>query len=168
MLHITRELTLISSLALFTPYVHNLSVTRGNMTSSARLYHCARCHRQAIICSRCDRGQIYCNRGCAQQARTLRQRLANAKYRNSPKGQRANALRQRRFRERARMRITKKVTHQGSQPSAPNDLIPRIPQEGHYGTRKTRDPQHFDMVCHFCLHRCHPFLRPGFFKRRGT
>jgi hypothetical protein len=39
------------------------------MDTDARLFNCARCHRQVVICSRCDRGNLYCGSQCAQSAR---------------------------------------------------------------------------------------------------
>lgn len=119
---------------------------------SARLYQCVKCYKQVIICSHCDRGNIYCNKGCAQLSRVERQRIANKKYRQSLKGKRAAALRQRRFRERhgrKKSRLDKKVTHQGSRHRPTNALIT---------SSETKDSHH-TVVCHFCLQICRSFLR---------
>ncbi len=89
------------------------------MEKSARLFNCARCHRQVVICSDCDRGNMYCGSGCAQLTRSESVRSAGRRYQNSSRGRFSHAARQRRYRQRQKQ----KVTHQGSPPQAPNDLL---------------------------------------------
>jgi hypothetical protein len=85
---------------------------------SARLFLCAGCRMQVLICSCCDRGQIYCAEGCAQRVRRRSQQCAGQRYQNSPAGRRRHAARQGRYRAR-----DKKVTHHGSPPPRPDDLL---------------------------------------------
>ena len=89
------------------------------MCVSARLYHCARCHCQVTICRYCDRGNIYCGGDCAKEARKDSLHRSSVSYQSSRRGQAANARRQKDFRQRQR----EKVTHQGSTPDTPGDLL---------------------------------------------
>jgi hypothetical protein len=86
--------------------------------ASARLFMCAECHAQALICSCCDRGQIYCAGDCAARARRRTRRDAGRRYQTSRRGRLAHAERTRRYRVRC-----KNVTHHGSPPSPPDDLL---------------------------------------------
>jgi hypothetical protein len=70
---------------------------------TARRYHCARCHQPVVICRRCDRGNIYCFDGCAQAAQKERCKRNAKRYRDSTKGRRSTAARQRRNRLRQAM-----------------------------------------------------------------
>lgn len=131
------------------------------MDPSARLYHCARCHRQVILCRRCDRGQVYCAAECARQARRDSLRRAGASYRETWPGRLNNALRQRRFRARQQ-----KVTHQGSVPLAtpavldtPRQLPDRVWSRSQAGPAET-------LNCHRCGCICSPFLRRDFLRSR--
>ncbi len=131
------------------------------MDASARLYNCARCHRQVVICSHCDRGQRYCAGGCAPAARAESIRAAGQRYQNSRRGRHCHAERQRRYRRRQ----SEKVTHQGS-PMAEGDVslperppgMSSTPGIGIISAVKT-------MICHFCARLCSVFVRQGF-KRR--
>ncbi len=86
--------------------------------ASARLFMCAECHAQALICSCCDRGQIYCAGDCAARARRRTRRDAGRRYQTSRRGRLAHAEPTRRYRVRC-----KNVTHHGSPPSPPDDLL---------------------------------------------
>ena len=86
--------------------------------ASARLFMCAECRAQALICSCCDRGQIYCAGDCAARARRRTRRDAGRRYQTSRRGRLAHAERSRRYRVRC-----KNVTHHGSPPSPPDDLL---------------------------------------------
>jgi hypothetical protein len=85
---------------------------------SARLFLCAGCRIQVLICSCCDRGQIYCAEGCAQRVRRRAVKCSGQRYQNTPAGRRRHAARQARYRAR-----DKKVTHHGSPPLRPGDLL---------------------------------------------
>ena len=131
--------------------------------SSARLFICAGCRAQSLICSCCDRGQIYCAGGCGQLARRRSQRAAGARYQTSRHGRRAHAERARRYRARR-----EKVTHHGSPPSPPDDLVPPgslMIASGvtNSGERLRRPASH----CHWCGRRCPDLVRQGFLRRRG-
>ncbi len=90
----------------------------GADATPARFFLCARCRAQVLICSCCDRGQIYCAGGCAGLARREGQRAAGRRYQTSHRGRVAHALRARSYRARQ-----KNVTHQGSPPQPPDDLV---------------------------------------------
>lgn len=74
-----------------------------------RLYNCERCGVQVRICARCDHGQIYCAGECARVRRRESLRRAGMRYQRSRRGAHRHAVRQRRWRECHRQ----KVTHQG-------------------------------------------------------
>lgn len=131
------------------------------MDPSARLYHCARCHRQVILCRRCDRGQVYCATDCARQARRDSLRRAGARYRATWSGRLNNALRQSRFRARQQ-----KVTHQGSVLVATAAVL--------VASRLLSDPVRSlslagpaeTLHCHRCGGICSPLLRRDFLRSR--
>src|SRR5271169_3492525 len=58
-------------------------------------------------------------RGCARRARHRTRRAAGRRYQTSRRGRLRHALRARRYRARR-----KNVTHQGSPPAPPDDLLP--------------------------------------------
>jgi len=126
----------------------------------ARFFLCARCRASVLICSHCDRGQIYCAGSCAQRARSQAQRAAGRRYQASRRGRIAHALRARRYRRRQ-----KNVTHQGSLPLPPDDLLPEglaaaseLPSPGGFAKPAQR--------CHRCGCRCPDFVRQDFLRRR--
>ena len=128
------------------------------MTSSARLFNCARCHALTIVCRACDRGQRYCPSTCRVQARLDSQRRATRQYQRTRRGRHANAERQRRYRERQR----KKVTHQGS-------VAPSLPAVLPGRANKVADSSpvvvqvlYPALYCQFCLRTCSSFLRRDF------
>ena len=130
------------------------------MTSSARLFNCARCHALTIICRACDRGHRYCSSNCGAQARRDSQNRSTAQYQKTRRGQHANAQRQRRYRERQR----KKVTHQGSVDIALPAVLPAR-------TKKVADVscavvlvKYPALHCHFCLKAYNGFLRRDFLR----
>lgn len=146
---------------------------------SARLYHCARCHRQVILGRGCDRGNVYCLEGCAREARCETLRLASRRYRCTRQGRQCNADRQRRHRERRRLGLAgeplgeagaEEVTHQGSVSASPAALLggPSIAV-----ARWTAPLTDARVHCQRCRRECLPFLRPGFLRppergRRGV
>ena len=128
------------------------------MSSSARLFNCARCHALTIVCRSCDRGQRYCPSTCRAQARLDSQRRAAREYQKTRRGRHANAQRQRRYRERQR----NKVTHQGSVGiAAPAVLTNRANKVSEAGSVPglVKYPA---LLCHFCLKRYNAFLRRDF------
>lgn len=142
------------------------------MCVSARLYHCARCHRQVTICRYCDRGNIYCGGVCANEARKESLRRSSASYQSSRRGRAANARRQTRFRQRQR----EKVTHHGSTPDTLDDLLLATPDRHPTCHAVEKVPFGAGIYCHFCHRACDPFLRNRFLrpltryrhKNRGT
>lgn len=129
------------------------------MENTARLYHCARCHRQVVICRHCDRGNIYCAQGCAEAARKEGLRAAGRRYQRSRQGRLRHAERQRRYRARRQ-----KVTHQGSLSSSPDDPLVTGPERP-TGDRPTGPGLANDLCCHFCRRECGLFLRHDFLHR---
>ena len=126
------------------------------MCRSSRLYQCQRCHKQVIICTYCDRGNRYCPLGCAKQARVDSLKRASQKYQQTRSGQRNNAERQRRFRERRR----EKVTHQGSAQPAPGAVLPAVRQM--LESRLQLRPEPGELRCHVCGRLCSAHLRQDF------
>lgn len=125
------------------------------MEPPGRHYLCARCRTAVLICSRCDRGQRYCAGGCAKLARTACVKAAGQRYQTSFRGRLTHAARQCRYRARQT-----KVTHQGSPPQAPDDLLPAIPTL--YVQITSPLPWH----CHFCGQLLAQFVRNDFLRRR--
>ena len=129
---------------------------------SGRFLSCVRCGVHSLICRYCDRGQIYFAGDCAQEARRSAQRAASRRYQASRRGRFAHASRARRY--RARQKI---VTHHGSPPRPPDDLVPA-------GSAAVADDQSFaDSVpqrlvwrCQWCGRRCTEFVRREFLRRR--
>ena len=131
------------------------------MHSSARLFNCARCRRQAVICRHCDRGNQYCDSLCARTARSEAQRLAGRRYQLGRQGRFAHASRQQRY----RLRQQQKVTHQGSTPIACDDLL--ICSTGRSPSASPHRPanEQSQIICHFCHRRAVKFLRLDFLRR---
>jgi len=117
------------------------------MKRTARLYNCVSCHCQVTICSICDRGNIYCAK-CAHVARKESMRAAGKRYQNTRRGKMMHAVRQRRYRERKKQ----KVTHQGSHEDTNNS------NSSSQGTTAV-------YRCHFCKKRVSTALRSGFLRR---
>ena len=129
-------------------------------SSSARLFQCACCHVQLKICSCCDRGHVYCTE-CADHRRRDARRDASKRYQASLKGRLRHAARQRRYRERTRLR-KEKVTHQGCG-EADNVLA----SKNRSVTAKSITSASFIIkrattVCDYCAQPCSPFLRREF------
>ncbi len=127
----------------------------------ARFFLCARCHEQVLICSCCDRGQIYCASGCAREARRHAQRAAGRRYQTSRRGRIAHALRARRYRHRQ-----KNVTHQGSPPAPPDDLLSENSAAANEPPSAGDFPRRPPWRCHWCGCRCPDFVRQDFLRRR--
>lgn len=137
------------------------------MTSTARLYHCTRCHCQVVICRSCDRGNVYCGTHCAQSARSASCKRAVRRYQQSRHGRHANAARQSRYRARQRLDINK-VTHQGSEHIPSDDLLPDNPIAQKPSCKTAQVTAHSvteTSHCHFCGCTCSDFLRMGFIRR---
>ena len=130
------------------------------MSSSARLYHCARCHCQVIICRHCDRGNVYCANGCAEQARSDSLRRAAKRYRSTRHGRHSNADRQRRFRAHQKQ----KVTHQGSPAVTGPVLLQSALNRRKRGQEAARHRTETAIYCHFCQRECTPYLRNDFLR----
>ena len=122
------------------------------MDDSARLFNCVRCQRQVVICSDCDRGNIYCAEECSRSARQQSLKMAGQRYQQTLQGKQKHALRQQRYRQRQK----DKVTHQGSPDLPPDDLLP--PELNEHTTASPPDIK----LCHFCRKPCSSFLRIGF------
>jgi hypothetical protein len=141
----------------------NIRRSGHGAASSARLFMCAECRAQALICSCCDRGQIYCAGDCAARARRRTTRDAGRRYQTSRRGRLAHAERSRRYRVRC-----KNVTHHGSPPSPPDDLLssgsPAIASDASAFVGRARRPY---SRCDWCGRRCPDLVRQGFLRRRG-
>ena len=132
------------------------------MQNTARLFNCARCHRQVVICRRCDRGNIYCGSGCSYRARRESQRAAARRYQRSRRGRIAHAERQRRYRSRVR-----KVTHQGSTASPLHDSLTPVARIGCTRSGSSPAVRVQGLYCHFCNRLCAPFVRLDFLHSPG-
>jgi len=132
------------------------------MENTARLYHCARCHRQVVICRQCDRGNIYCPDGCAEEARRTSLRAAGCRYQQTRRGRLKHAERQRRYRAR-----TQKVTHQGSLVVSADDPLSADPERPAPSNEVGSAPAGA-IHCHFCRRACSPFLRQDFLHRTAV
>ena len=128
------------------------------MSGDARLFNCARCHCQVVVCRVCDRGQVYCQGHCSQKARKASLQRAQRLYQSSRRGRLANAIRQKRFRQRQE----EKVTHQGSASAKPDDLLPVEPRKISKSDSGVSFSAKTAIHCHFCLRQCGPFLRHHF------
>ena len=130
-----------------------------------RFFCCARCRRQSFICSHCDRGQIYCARGCAGEARRLKQREAGRRYQLTFRGRRNHAARMARYRARQN-----KVTHQGSPERPVGELLSLDPETAENGDVSASGPVASDSLsatrCHWCACRCPDRLRHDYLRRR--
>ncbi len=129
------------------------------MCTSSRLYHCCHCHAQVIICSHCDHGQRYCPGQCRHQARSESLKRAAIKYQFSRAGRFNNAVRQQRFRQRLRQ----KVTHHGSLQTSTHAVLANKPSSDE--KHPWQAPMQCTLYCHFCGTPCGPFLRHDFSQR---
>ena len=122
------------------------------MEHSARIFNCARCHRQVIICSCCDRGNIYCGSTCSQESRKKSHRASEKRYQNTYRGKLNHAKRQSRYQERKR----KKMTDHGSNEIGTSDLL-------QFETNECANSIHNGEIhCHFCGCICDSSLRVEF------
>ena len=124
------------------------------MSSSARLFHCARCYCQVILCRACDRGNVYCGKGCAQAARRTSLQQAGARYRHTRRGRLNNAERQRRYRARRQ-----KVTHHRSVPRAAPAVLPDTTASPVKPMVYTQSDDPTAIFCQHCGREVDPFLR---------
>ncbi len=104
---------------------------------------------------------MYCLEGCAQKARLLAQRQAGRRYQTSRRGRLNHAARSRRYRARKN-----NVTHQGSPPAPPDDLLltgsaVAVTDQTMTG-RGVRPRWH----CHCCGRLCPEFVRRDFLRCR--
>lgn len=133
------------------------------MDLTPRLFLCARCYLQVVICTYCDRGNIYCSRSCAVDARKQSIREAGIRYQKSLKGRLKHALRQRRYMDKIRD-LKKKMTHQGSNETAQNALLPSVKNK----TEATKEKQvNSSPTCSLCHIKVSPLFRARFL-RYGT
>lgn len=132
------------------------------MESTSRLFFCARCRGQVLICSRCDRGQLYCSDSCSKTARDQSVRAAGRRYQRSRPGRFKHAERTRRYRLRQQ-----NVTHQGSEPSARNDLLTaNSTTVGESDAPDRQGARAEAFRCSFCGRDCSAFVRYGFLHSR--
>lgn len=97
------------------------------------MFRCARCRVEVRLCSLCDRGQRYCGAECSAPSRRDSCLEAGRRYQQTECGRRANAKRQKEWRNREIERQQNPtVTHQGS-PTLPlvaeADPLPQLLQE---------------------------------------
>lgn len=132
------------------------------MELTSRLFLCGRCRKPVIICSRCDRGQIYCADGCSPIARRHSVLEAGHRYQQSRQGRFNHAERMRRYRLRRQ-----KVTHQGSELAAPNDLLSTNSPISRSSPILDAEPVAQTAIsCSFCGQSCSVFVRQGFLRHR--
>lgn len=119
--------------------------------ATGRFFLCAGCRVQVIVCSDCDRGQIYCHADCAQGARRLSLQMAGKRYQQSRIGRLKHARRTHNYRLRQQ-----NVTHQGSPPPVPDDLLVSnlMPV--------TKSLPAVTGTCCFCGCPCSALVRQGF------
>lgn len=127
------------------------------MENCGRLFNCNHCRCQVVICSDCDRGNIYCS-DCSGVARAEAVRSAGKRYQNTPRGKHKHAARQQQY----RLRVAKKVTHQGSPDLSLHDLLLDV-SKGQPQIKLESVTKEF--CCHFCGNQCSPHLRLGFQRR---
>lgn len=126
------------------------------------MYNCAHCAKQTILCRRCDRGNIYCSKVCAAVRRRHSLRRAGKQYQTTLKAKCGHAERQKRY----RLRITEKVTHQGSIAAQECDSL----EEKTFVKSKVRSVAKYrrelasEMQCHHCGRVCGPFGRYEFWR----
>ena len=142
------------------------------MRNAARLFTCALCRCQVVLCRRCDHGNIYCSQRCSGRARRRSVRLAGRRYQDSRRGRHKHAERQRRYRERGRVRApeggrrAQKVTHHPLTVARRRPVVARMPA-GRSGTRPFgpgRPARVFrcDRCGRFCAREVYPGLRVVF------
>jgi hypothetical protein len=122
------------------------------MEPTARIFNCARCHRQVIICSCCDRGNSYCSPTCSAKSRKASVQAAGKRYQQTYQGKLKHAERQRRYRNKI-------VTHHTYQESPANDLLPPASNEAIIIIPRG------DLCCHICGCSCKKLLRTSFLHR---
>lgn len=125
------------------------------MDTPGRRYRCARCGKEVLICSACDHGNRYCADGCAKIARSHSQKQAAQRYQASLKGRIKHAARQRCY-----MARKNKMTHQGSPPCTPDDLLASVPMV------PVEIASHDTAHCHFCKRVLVKFVRNDYLRRR--
>ena len=140
----------------------------------ARLFLCARCRVQVLICSHCDRGQRYCAAGCSAATRQVLQMQAAGRYQRSCAGRFKHAARTRRWRER-RTAVAQKVTHQGSQDTPSDVVLPAIAATLSIASTEpctrasplsaiTAATAPAPWRCHWCCTNCVAHVRLGFLR----
>ena len=128
---------------------------------SNRLTTCAEwsCNRPFAVCGGCDRGRRFCCRQCADKSRRASLRRAGRQYQATDRGRSLHAMRQARYRERARV-----VTHQSRGADRNQPQKAKVT-----ATRQIADPLVRSDFCHppACAVCCRPgvFLRNGFLDR---
>lgn len=131
------------------------------MEHTSRLFSCIRCHAQTSICAHCDRGQIYCNIECANIARLQSKRDAQRRYQLTPGGRMKHALRQQRYRNRLRI----KVTHHSSIVTTQDGLLRQVKNKAKESVLRHVD---FKKRCCFCKKSVSPYFRQGFLRHHSS
>lgn len=137
----------------------NNSSNHHSESRSARLFLCCRCETQLKICSCCDRGHIYCI-DCVAPAREEARQEASKRYQLSLKGRMNHAARQRRYRERQRVK-NEIVTHQGSHNSTPMLDQKTRPLPANERPVLAGSINKIAIICNYCTQVCSEFLRAG-------
>lgn len=134
-----------------------------NDEPGARLFLCAfpPCRTQVWICCRCDRGQVYCP-DCAPQARRRSLIEAGRRYQQTLRGRIMHAAREGRYRARKN-----NVTHQGSPPYRPDDLLAMDPAVSEPSPADSPRPSRLQRGhCMRCGRRCSKHVRLDHLRRR--
>lgn len=126
------------------------------MSDIARLYNCHHCHCQVIICCRCDRGNRYCKQ-CSPLMLLRSQHRASKRYQNTAQGRLNHADRQKRYRERERLK--QKVTHKGFNTQFLYHVFNNKRKNQNIKLKQKDIGRSIDIFCHCCHRICSPFLR---------
>lgn len=121
------------------------------MKECSRRYCCLNCNCQVIICSHCDRGNRYCKQCSPKIALKVRQR-ANKRYQITYQGRLNHAARQKRYRERERLK--KKVTYTGSNSISFRDLLNKKRKDVNINFKPDKKQKSKDIFCHCCGKSC--------------
>lgn len=124
----------------------------------SRLFNCTRCNITVMICSNCDRGNMYCGQQCSLLARKQSMLIAGKQYQNSYKGRVAHALRQKRYRDW----LKQKVTHHGSQEQHLNVLLSSNDIKDKLQQKCNKNDLNAGGQCHFCGEICYNLSRRAF------
>ena len=124
-----------------------------------RHYNCLNCNSQIILCRYCDRGNIYCKQ-CAPIMYLKTRQRANKRYQSSYQGRINHAARQKRYRERERLKH--KVTYQGSKMISLCDLLIKKRKDVIINFKPVKKRTIKDVFCHCCGKSCSGFIRDDY------